>query len=136
MSDDDVQPVPAAPGSSPTVRLRQVLGRMPDYKPGKPATARAGVTPYKLSSNENPYGPLPSVLTTITEAAALSTGNDPGRPRHTGHTLVFGSAPKRLGQPQNSLVAVDSSQWTSRPQISSQPGAISGASAPSLAAAE
>ena len=57
MSDDDVQPVPAAPGSSPTVRLRRVLGRMPDYKPGKPATARAGVTPYKLSSNENPLNP-------------------------------------------------------------------------------
>lgn len=70
MSDEDVQPVPAAPGSSPTVRLRQVLGRMPDYKPGRPATARAGVTPYKLSSNENPFGPLPSVLTTINEAAA------------------------------------------------------------------
>jgi len=70
MSDDAVLPPPAATGSSPTVRLRQVLGQMPDYKPGKPAAAPAGVTAYKLSSNENPYGPLPSVLGAINDAAA------------------------------------------------------------------
>src|SRR4051812_50226543 len=51
------------------VRLREVLGRMPDYKPGKAAAAPAGVTAYKLSSNENPYGPLPSVLAAIDDAA-------------------------------------------------------------------
>src|SRR4051795_3592789 len=53
-----------------TVRLRDVLARMPDYKPGKAAAAPAGVTAYKLSSNENPYGPLPSVLAAIDDAAA------------------------------------------------------------------
>ncbi len=51
------------------VRLREVLSRMPDYKPGKPAAAPPGVTAYKLSSNENPYGPLPSVLKAVDEAA-------------------------------------------------------------------
>lgn len=51
------------------VRLREVLSRMPDYKPGKPASAPAGVTAYKLSSNENPYGPLPSVVAAIGDAA-------------------------------------------------------------------
>jgi histidinol-phosphate aminotransferase len=51
------------------VRLREVLGRMPDYKPGKAAAAPPGVTAYKLSSNENPYGPLPSVLAAIEEGA-------------------------------------------------------------------
>ncbi|GAA6526126.1 histidinol-phosphate transaminase [Intrasporangium sp. DVR] len=69
MTDDAVLPSSSASGASPTVRLRQVLGQMPDYKPGKPAAAPAGVTPYKLSSNENPYRPLPSVLTAIAEAA-------------------------------------------------------------------
>ena len=52
------------------MRLREVLAAMPDYKPGKPASAPAGVTAYKLSSNENPYGPLPSVLAAIDDAAA------------------------------------------------------------------
>ena len=51
------------------VRLREVLAQLPDYKPGKPATAPPGVTAYKLSSNENPYGPLPSVLKAVDEAA-------------------------------------------------------------------
>jgi histidinol-phosphate aminotransferase len=69
MSDDALTPSPAAPGASPTVRLRQVLGQMPDYKPGKPASAPRGVIAYKLSSNENPFGPLPSVVTAIGEAA-------------------------------------------------------------------
>ena len=52
------------------VHLREMLSRMPDYKPGKPASAPAGLTAYKLSSNENPHGPLPSVLAAITDAAA------------------------------------------------------------------
>ncbi|GAA5029742.1 histidinol-phosphate transaminase [Terrabacter aeriphilus] len=57
----------AAPES--TVRLRAVLAQMPDYKPGKAAVAPAGVTAYKLSSNENPYGPLPSVLAAVADGA-------------------------------------------------------------------
>ena len=57
----------AAPEAA--VRLREVLGRMPDYKPGKAASAPPGVSAYKLSSNENPYGPLPSVLAAIGDGA-------------------------------------------------------------------
>ncbi|CFE43054.1 Uncharacterised protein [Mycobacterium tuberculosis] len=48
-------------------------------------------------------------------AARLSTGSEPGKPRHTGHTWVFGSPPNVVVQPQNILVAVDSSTCTSRP---------------------
>ena len=48
-------------------------------------------------------------------ARRLMTGSEPGRPRQTGQMLVFGASPKALRHPQNSLVAVDSSQWTSRP---------------------
>ena len=36
--------------------------RVPVYVPGKPAATDAAVTAYKLSSNENPYPPLPGVL--------------------------------------------------------------------------
>ncbi|MDN5766268.1 MAG: histidinol-phosphate transaminase [Humibacillus sp.] len=57
------------PETSSPVRLRHVLSQLPDYVPGKPATAPAGVTAYKLSSNENPYGPLPSVLSAIEQGA-------------------------------------------------------------------
>ena len=45
----------------------------------------------------------------------LMTGSEPGRPRQTGQTWVFGSAPKAVVQPQNILVLVPSSTWVSRP---------------------
>ncbi|MCB1255099.1 MAG: histidinol-phosphate transaminase [Austwickia sp.] len=35
---------------------------IPAYKPGLPPTSRPGVTAYKMSSNENPFPPLPGVL--------------------------------------------------------------------------
>jgi len=54
---------------SQTVRLRDTLAAVPAYKPGKPAVAREGVTAYKISSNENPYPPLPSVLQVVADAA-------------------------------------------------------------------
>ncbi|RHW27338.1 histidinol-phosphate transaminase [Nocardioides immobilis] len=41
---------------------------IPPYVPGKPPVARAGLTTYKLSSNENPYPPLPSVRATAEQA--------------------------------------------------------------------
>jgi histidinol-phosphate aminotransferase len=52
------------------VRLRPALDAVPAYVPGKPAVMREGVTAYKISSNENPYPPLPSVLEVVREAAA------------------------------------------------------------------
>ena len=42
--------------------------RVPVYVPGKPAATDAAVTAYKLSSNENPYPPLPGVLEATAEA--------------------------------------------------------------------
>ncbi len=50
-------------------RLRAALDGIPTYKPGRPAAAREGGPAYKLSSNENPYPPLPSVLDTVRGAA-------------------------------------------------------------------
>jgi histidinol-phosphate aminotransferase len=54
---------------SHTVRLREALAAVPAYKPGQPAVVREGVTAYKISSNENPYPPLPSVLRVVADAA-------------------------------------------------------------------
>ncbi len=48
--------------------LRAALDRVPAYVPGKPPTAPAGVTAYKLSSNENPYPPLDPVRVVLDKA--------------------------------------------------------------------
>jgi histidinol-phosphate aminotransferase len=50
-------------------RLRGALDGIPTYKPGRPATSVSGAPSYKLSSNENPYPPLPGVLDVVTRAA-------------------------------------------------------------------
>jgi histidinol-phosphate aminotransferase len=49
-------------------RFRSVLDGFPAYKPGG-TPASAGGTSHKLSSNESPFGPLPSVVEVIAEAA-------------------------------------------------------------------
>jgi histidinol-phosphate aminotransferase len=49
-------------------RFRPVLDQFAPYKPGKNPPAPAGRS-FKLSSNESPFGPLPSVLKVIAEAA-------------------------------------------------------------------
>ncbi len=51
-------------------QLRAELDGVPAYVPGKPAAA-GGPVAYKLSSNENPYPPLPGVL----ESALAAAGN-------------------------------------------------------------
>ncbi|WP_274560492.1 histidinol-phosphate transaminase [Streptomyces spiramyceticus] len=56
--------------SETSPKLRAVLDGIPTYKPGKPAAA-GGPVAYKLSSNENPYPPLPGVL----ESAIAAAGN-------------------------------------------------------------
>lgn len=51
-----------------TPRFRSVLDRFVAYKPGKVVVSPEGRS-FKLSSNESPEGPLPSVLDAIIEAA-------------------------------------------------------------------
>lgn len=51
-------------------RMRSALDQVPAYVAGKPPTPREGLTVYKVSSNENPYPPLPSVLEVVRERAA------------------------------------------------------------------
>jgi histidinol-phosphate aminotransferase len=56
--------------SETSPRLRAELEGIPTYKPGRPAAAVGGPVAYKLSSNENPYPPLPGVMETVLAAAA------------------------------------------------------------------
>ncbi|MFJ9625923.1 histidinol-phosphate transaminase [Streptomyces sp. NPDC101181] len=54
--------------SETSPKLRAELDGVPAYVPGKPAAA-GGPVAYKLSSNENPYPPLPGVLESALAAA-------------------------------------------------------------------
>ena len=71
-NDIDAAEVPA-PGIYP----RPVVGMLPKYAAGKPPVVIDGLQSYKLSSNENPYPPLPAVLRAISEAAAVNRYPDP-----------------------------------------------------------
>jgi histidinol-phosphate aminotransferase len=51
-------------------KLRPELDGIPTYKPGKPAASGGPVT-FKLSSNENPYPPLPGVMEQVIAAAGV-----------------------------------------------------------------
>src|SRR5215475_5742448 len=52
-------------------------------------------------------------------ARLFSTGRAPGKPRHTGQTLVFGGSPKCVEQPQKIFVFVSSWTCTSSPMTGS-----------------
>jgi histidinol-phosphate aminotransferase len=54
--------------SARSPRFRPVLDQFTGYKPGRVPSGPDGRT-FKLSSNESPYGPLPSVVKVIAEAA-------------------------------------------------------------------
>ncbi|MFE2940600.1 histidinol-phosphate transaminase [Streptomyces sp. NPDC059255] len=54
--------------SETSPKLRAELDGIPTYKPGRPA-ASGGPVAYKLSSNENPYPPLPGVMEQAVSAA-------------------------------------------------------------------
>jgi histidinol-phosphate aminotransferase len=70
MATSPSSPEPSGPTpSADEVRLREALGALPAYVPGKPAPTHEGQTAYKVSSNENPYPPLKSVRKVIEKAA-------------------------------------------------------------------
>jgi len=83
-------------GSTP--RLRATLDRLPGYVAGRPPVGAAGLTPYKLSSNENPYAPLPGVLEAIaTAAAGMNRYPDPAS------TALVHALAERHGVPRDHL---------------------------------
>lgn len=55
---------------APGPRLRPGLAAVPGYVPGRSPAAAAGLPAHKLSSNENPFPPLPSVLEAVRDRAA------------------------------------------------------------------
>jgi histidinol-phosphate aminotransferase len=80
-------------------RFRPVLDGFPAYKPGRTPVSATGRT-YKLSSNESPYGPLPSVVEVIAEAA-----RSVNRYPDNGAATLIDAVAERFGVP-DSHVAV------------------------------
>ncbi|GEO92895.1 aminotransferase [Kocuria flava] len=54
-----------ADATTPALRPRPALTRLPRYAAGRPPVVVEGLTAYKLSSNENPFGPVPAVREAI-----------------------------------------------------------------------
>jgi histidinol-phosphate aminotransferase len=83
---------------------RENVQRIPTYVPGKPPVARPGLTTYKLSSNENPYPPLPGVL-----AAATAAAGQMNRYPDMACTALYSALTERLGVPAENLSAATGS---------------------------
>ncbi len=83
---------------------RSHIDRIPTYVPGKPPTPRAGLTTYKLSSNENPYPPLPGVVEAAEAAVAVMN-----RYPDMGSTALYDALAARLQVPVSDLVAATGS---------------------------
>jgi len=75
------------------VKLRPAIGRVQVYQPGKPPAAVTGdLVGYKLSSNENPYPPLPGVL-----EAAIRAVEQMNRYPDMGNVAMTAALSARLG---------------------------------------
>ena len=59
------------------IPVRPVFNTLPSYAAGKPPAPVEGLTQYKLSSNENPLGPVPEVASILAEFAAVHRYPDP-----------------------------------------------------------
>ena len=77
---------------------RANVAAIPSYVAGSPPRPREGLTVFKLSSNENPYPPLPGVLGAATEAAARMN-----RYPDMGNAALYGALSARLGVPEQHL---------------------------------
>jgi histidinol-phosphate aminotransferase len=89
---------PAAPHPRPNVL------EIPAYVPGKPPAARADLTTYKLSSNENPYPPLPGVVEAAQAAVAQMN-----RYPDMGASALYAALARRLGVPTEHLATATGS---------------------------
>ena len=59
--------------SSPTSpRVRAAVTALPGYVPGRPAPVGPGGASFKISSNENPFDPLPGVVAAVRDAVAFN----------------------------------------------------------------
>ncbi|MFC5176453.1 histidinol-phosphate transaminase [Nocardioides taihuensis] len=77
---------------------RPNVAEIPPYVAGKPPVPRPGLTSYKLSSNENPYPPLPGVV-----EAAMTAVERVNRYPDMGNTELYDALAARLRVPTDHL---------------------------------
>src|ERR1700722_19431866 len=104
---------------SPSPRFRSVLDDFPAYQPGRTPVSSTGKT-HKLSSNESPFEPLPSVLKAIIEAAQ-SVNQYPDN----GALALIEAIAERFGVPQQHAAAGRGSLGATKPPLEAvgEPGA-------------
>jgi len=90
------------PAAAPQPRSNVLA--IPAYVPGKPPTVRPGTTAYKLSSNENPFPPLPGVV----EAATTAVGTMNRYP-DMGSVALYDALAARLDVPVSDLAVATGS---------------------------
>jgi histidinol-phosphate aminotransferase len=79
---------------------RATVAAIPAYVAGKPPTPRPGQQVYKLSSNENPFPPLPGVVEATQQAVTLMN-----RYPDMGNTALYDALAERLDVPPERLAA-------------------------------
>ncbi|EON22424.1 MULTISPECIES: histidinol-phosphate transaminase [Nocardioides] len=89
---------------STTPQPRPNVLAIPVYVAGKPPTPRPGLTSYKLSSNENPYPPLPGVVEAATRAAEAMN-----RYPDMGNSALYAALSESLDVPVEDLAAATGS---------------------------
>ncbi len=77
---------------------RRNVAEIPPYVAGKPPTVRPGMTSYKLSSNENPYPPLPGVIEAV-EAGVGAMNRYPDM----GSVALYEALSQKFGVPVDHL---------------------------------
>ena len=83
---------------------RPNVAAIPAYIAGKPPTVRPGMTSYKLSSNENPYPPLPGVVEAAHRAVEVMN-----RYPDMGSTALYDALSARLETPVGELAVATGS---------------------------
>ncbi len=80
--------------------IRPAIANIPAYVPGRAPAPREGVPTHKLSSNENPYPPLPGVVEAVEDAVA-----NMNRYPDMGNAALYAALSERLGVPAEHLAA-------------------------------
>jgi histidinol-phosphate aminotransferase len=87
-----------------TPQPRPNVAEIPPYVAGKPPTVRPGMTSYKLSSNENPYPPLPGVVEAVQAGVAAMN-----RYPDMGSVALYEALSQRFGVPVEHLAVATGS---------------------------